>query len=90
MARVFIPIPMRRFTGGQALAQVPGRTLRELIDHLELRFPGIRERLVEGDDLLPGLAAIVDGEATVEGLLQKLEGDAEVHFLPAIAGGAVV
>ena len=85
---MFIPSPMRRFTGGQAQAQVTGRTLGELVNNLERLFPGIREQLVEEEDLISGLAAIIDGEATVEGLLQKLREDAEVHFLPAIAGGS--
>ena len=87
MAQVYIPFSLRRLTEGQAIAQVPARTLRELVDHLEHRFPGIREELVEEDDLIPGLAAIVDGEVTVEGLLQKLEEGSEVHFLEAISGG---
>ena len=87
MATVFIPIPMRRYTGGQAQTKVAGKTLGELVDNLERQFPGIEEQLVEEGDLVPGLAAIIDGEATVEGLLQKLGEDAEVHFLPAISGG---
>ena len=93
MPTVFIAMPLRRFTGGAATVQVAGATLRELIERLEASFPGIRERLVDADDpdrLTPGLSAIVDGEATVLGLLQPLGPDAEVHFLPAIAGGAVL
>ena len=93
MATVFIAMPLRRFTGGQATVQVTGATLREVVERLEASFPGIRERLVDGDDpdrLAPGLSAIVDGEATVLGLRQPLEADSEVHFLPAIAGGAAV
>ena len=91
MPTVFIAMPMRRFTGGQATVQEDGATLRELVERLESRFPGIRERLVDEDDpdrLPPGLSAIVDGEATVLGMRQPLKPDSEVHFLPAIAGGA--
>ena len=91
MPTVFIAMPLRRFTGGQTTVQLPGATLREVIEELESRFPGVKARLVDEDDpdrLTPGLSAIVDGEATVLGLRQKLEPDSEVHFLPAIAGGA--
>ena len=91
MPTVFIAMPLRRFTGGQTTVRLPGATLRELIEELESRFPGVKARLVDEDDpdrLTPGLSAIVDGEATVLGLRQQLEPDSEVHFLPAIAGGA--
>ncbi len=90
MPTVFIAMPLRRFTGGQATVQEAGATLRELVERLESRFPGIKERLVDADDpdrLPPGLSAIVDGEATVLGLRQPLGPESEVHFLPAIAGG---
>ena len=91
MPTVFIAMPLRRFTGGQATVQVPGATLREVVENLEVSFPGVKARLVDEDDpdkLPPGLSAIVDGEATVLGLRQPLEPDSEVHFLPAIAGWA--
>ena len=34
-----------------------------------------------------GLAVIVDGETSQLGMLQKVQENSEVHFLPAIAGG---
>ncbi len=92
MARVFLSIPLRRYTGGEASAEVPGATLRALIRNLDGRYPGIAESLVNPDDaerLMPGLAAIVDGEPTNMGLLTTLDEDSEVHFLPAIAGGSL-
>ena len=42
----------------------------------------------EEDELLPGVAVIVDGEASQLGLLERVRDDSEVHFLPAIGGGA--
>lgn len=87
MANVFIPNALRKYTGGEDKAQVLGETLGAVIENLEIAFPGIRAQLIEENDLIPGLAAIIDGEATVEGLLQKLKADAEIHFLPAISGG---
>jgi hypothetical protein len=33
------------------------------------------------------VAVIVDGEASVLGMLERLREDSEVHFLPAIGGG---
>ena len=87
MARVFVPFAMRKLVGGKPELEVPGATLRELIDNLEEMFPGTKERLVEDGALKPGLAAIVGQQPTREGLRAKLEDDTEVHFLPAISGG---
>ncbi len=86
-----MPITLRAHTGGEARLEVPGATLRALVRNLDERCPGVRERLVHPDDpdrLMPGLAAVVDGEPTNMGLLTPLGEDSEVHFLPAIAGGA--
>ena len=88
MARVFIPPPLRKLADGMTDVRVPGATLKELIDNLESRYPGMRQYLMEEDHLVPGLAAVVDGEATMEGLRQRLAEETEVHFLPAISGGS--
>ncbi len=87
MARVFVPFAMRKLVGGKPELEVPGATLRELIDNLEEMFPGTKERLVEDGALKPGLAAIVGQQPTREGLRAKLDDDTEVHFLPSISGG---
>ena len=73
--------------------EVPGASLRSLVRNLEERYPGIVESLVNPEDadrLMPGLAAIVDGEPTNMGLLTPLDERSEVHFIPAISGGAAV
>ncbi|MBM3959248.1 MAG: MoaD/ThiS family protein [SAR202 cluster bacterium] len=87
MARVFVPYNMRKLAGGKTEVNVPGKTLRELIENLEARFPGMKELIVEDDRLKPGLAAIVGEQPTRQGLMTKLEPETEVHFLPAISGG---
>ena len=89
MAEVWIPPRMQDMTGGKRTLHVPGSTVRQLINNLDKQFPGVRARLCdeEGTDLLPGVAVIVDGETSQIGLLQRVEEDSEVHFLPAIGGG---
>ena len=93
MATVFLSIPLRRYTSGESSMEVPGATLRALVRNLNERYPGIAESLVNPEDadrLMPGLAAIVDGEPTNMGLLTPLDEGSEVHFIPAISGGAAV
>lgn len=87
MPRVFIPPLMRSLAGGASEVDVEGSSVRQVIAALDERFPGIRERLCEGDQLRPGLAVAVDGRMSSIGVLQKVRPESEVHFLPAIGGG---
>jgi molybdopterin synthase sulfur carrier subunit len=89
MAIVFIPVPIRKLTNGAAQIQVKGTSLRDVIDNLDVLFPGTRERIVEGDSLVPGIAAMIDGVAALEGLRVLVGNDSEVHFIPAMEGGSL-
>ncbi|MEE8046614.1 MAG: hypothetical protein V3T49_07235 [Dehalococcoidia bacterium] len=87
MATIFLPYALRKYADGAEQVDVPAKTLGELVDNLEAAYPGTRDHLVQDDQLMPGLAAIVGHMATRRGLLQKLEPDTEVHFITAISGG---
>ncbi|MGE3538241.1 MAG: MoaD/ThiS family protein [Candidatus Tectimicrobiota bacterium] len=89
MADVWLPTYMQSLTGGQQRVRAGGHTVRQLIDDLEHQYPGLKARLYdeEEDSLMPGLAVVVDGDASLIGLLEQVREDSEVHFLPAIGGG---
>ncbi len=89
MAEIWIPPKLQELTGGNQQVQVEGTTVRRLINNLEAQYPGIKEFLVDEieDDLIAGIAVIVDGEVSQLGMLEKVSENAEVHFLPAISGG---
>ena len=88
MATVWIPSLLRSFTGGVSEVTVPGATLRELIDGLEQRYPGLKTRLLtEEGRVKPNIAVVVDGINSKQGLRQPLSDKSEVHFVPAMAGG---
>ena len=87
MPQVFIPSQMRSLTGGRDVAIIEGQNVRELIEHLDLQYPGIRSRLMEGDQLRSGLAVAIGTKVSSRGLMSKTLPDDEVHFLPAIGGG---
>ena len=87
MPTVVIPPLMRKFTGGEEYIVLSGATVREVIDNLESRYPGIKERLCEEDRLKPGIAIYINGLLTRGSLLERVDADAEIHFLPAIGGG---
>ena len=90
MAEVWIPPRMQGLTGGRKTVQVAGDTIRQIVNNLEKEFPGTKARLYdeELDDLLLGIAVIVDGESSQLGLLEPVKESSEVHFLPALGGGA--
>lgn len=87
MAVVFVPSTMRTLSGGVESVVLEGRTVRELIEELEVHFPGARERLVTEGRLRTGLSVSINGQVKPLGLLQKVDSTAEVHFIPAIGGG---
>lgn len=88
MALVWIPSLLRDFTHGQETVKVSGATVRQVVDALEQQFPGIKNRICDGDGLRSGLAVAVDTQIARLGLAQPLNENSEVHFLPAIGGGA--
>lgn len=88
MVNVFIPPLLRESTGNVERIPVDGAaTVRQVINVLEARFPGFRERLCAGEELRPGLAVAINGTVSRGGLSQKVADGSEVHFLPAIGGG---
>jgi molybdopterin synthase sulfur carrier subunit len=87
MPRVFIPLPMRSLTAGEEIVEVGGTNLGQVIENLEQRFPGIKERLCQDEEIRPGLAVDIAGSVATLGMLQRTAPDAEIHFLPAIGGG---
>ena len=84
---VFVPIGMRPLTGGQRVVSVSGRTIAEVVDDLESNYPGFQESLVEDGRLRRGLTIAVNSVEQPLGLLAKVPEGAEVHILPAMAGG---
>ena len=87
MPIVAIPSLLRNLTKGEESVTVPGTTIREVINNLEDRYPGLKARLCENDRIKPGIAVYVNGLLTRGSILESVNADAEIHFLPAIGGG---
>ena len=47
MVRVYIPAQLQRMFQAEVVESVPPGTLTELLDALEIRYPGIRQRLCD-------------------------------------------
>ncbi|HLJ60927.1 MAG TPA: MoaD/ThiS family protein [bacterium] len=90
-AHVRIPTPLRRLTKGERVIEVSGGDLGQVIDELEQRYPGIREKLVdERGDVLRFVNIFVNEQDIrfLAGLKTPLGAGAEVSIVPAMAGGA--
>ncbi|MCY4392033.1 MAG: MoaD/ThiS family protein [Chloroflexi bacterium] len=88
MATVFIPALLEGLTGGARTVEVSGRNLRQVINALDERYPGMKERLLDEDGaLIPEIMAAIDGETNHLGLLQPVTETTEIQFVPAIGGG---
>jgi sulfur-carrier protein len=89
MRKVRIPPTLREVTGGERELPAEGDTVRELLEDLMGRFPGLRTQLVEDGDLAPFVNVYVEGEdvRTLDGLETDVRPGATVILLPAMAGG---
>lgn len=90
MATIRIPTPMRRYTNGDRLVKISAATLAAAIAELDRRYPGLQERLVNGDGRLHEFVSVFVGEEDVrllQGLQTPLDDHSEVSIIPAMAGG---
>ncbi|MEV5479873.1 MULTISPECIES: MoaD/ThiS family protein [Streptomyces] len=88
---VRIPTILRTYTDGQKAVEGSGDTLADLFTDLESRHTGIRERLVDGEQLRRFVNVYLNDEDVrfLEGISTKLADGDNVTILPAVAGGAV-
>ena len=86
---VRIPTILRTYTGGEKAVEASGSTLSELIDDLESNHPGIKDRLIDGEDLRRFVNVYVNDEDVrfTGGLGTGLSDGDQVVVLPAVAGG---
>jgi molybdopterin synthase sulfur carrier subunit len=87
MPTLWIPTPLRDLTQGKASVVVSGSSVREAIESLEAKFPGIRERLCDGERIRPNISVMVDGQVSHLKMRERLRVGSEVHFVIAISGG---
>ena len=87
MPTVFIPAQLRSLTNGASQVELQAETVRQIIEQLEQRFPGIAQRLCHGDQLAPTLQIAVDSSMGSRSMRTVVKDAREVHFLPVVGGG---
>ncbi|CAG1066207.1 Sulfur carrier protein CysO [uncultured bacterium] len=89
--KVRIPTPLRKLTNGSDEVSATGRNVGEIIEDLEKAYPGLKERICEGDGKLRRFVNIYLNDEDIRfknNLETELKENDELSIIPAIAGGA--
>ena len=84
-----VPTILRAYTDGAKSVEGSGASLDELIDDLEARHPGLRDRLVEDGALRRFVNVYLNDEDVrfLGGIATPVADGDTVTVLPAVAGG---
>ena len=87
---VRIPTILRTYTDGASEVSADGATLAEVIDHLDVNYPGIKGRIVDEQGSIRRFVNVYVGNDDVrfQDALDTVTPDgAKVAVIPAVAGG---
>ena len=86
---VRIPTILRTHTDGEKAVEGSGTTISEVIDDLETRHGGLKERLVESGDFRRFVNVYVNDEDVrfLAGVQTPVKDGDTIVVLPAVAGG---
>jgi molybdopterin converting factor small subunit len=86
---VRIPTPLRTLTGGKDEVAAEGATVGELIEDLERRHPGLRDRILDEKGVRRFINLFLGDEDIrfLDGLGTAVKAGEALSIVPAIAGG---
>lgn len=85
--RVLIPNPLRSYTSNAAAVDALGTTLGELTEDLDVRYPGMRFRVIdEQGQIRPHIKFFVNGSQK-RSLAEPLSDGDDVIIVCALSGG---
>ncbi len=85
--RIHLSSHIRGYTGGRATVEAEGRTLGEVVDALERRYPGLKFRIVDEQGAIRTHIRFFVGEELAPDLAAPVPAGADVHILGALSGG---
>jgi sulfur-carrier protein len=87
---VRLPAILRQHTDGESVVVGEGQTVRQVLDDLEARYPGLRARIVSDEGALHRFVNLYlnDEDVRYQGALDTEVRDGDtIAILPAVAGG---
>jgi molybdopterin converting factor small subunit len=85
--KVYVPSPLASYTQEETTVDAGGRTLGELLDDLDRRYPGIRFRIVSEQDEIRRHIRIFVNLDEARSLDRPLRASDEVMIVGALSGG---
>jgi len=88
--RVRVPTPLRKFTQGMDEVSAEGTNVRTLVEDLEKKFPGIKDRICDESGKIRRFVNVyVNGDDIrfLQNLETSLKDGDNISIVPAIAGG---
>jgi len=85
-----IPTPLQKLTNNQAEVQAAGTTLKALIEDLDAKYPGIKDRICDETGKVRRFVNVFVNDEDVrfqQGEATAVKDGDEVSIIPAIAGG---
>ena len=87
---VRIPAPLQDLTDGQSQVQCEGSTVSDVLTHLDVGYPGLKDRICDETGTIRRFVSIYVNEDDVRFLQSEAtpvkDGD-EISIIPALAGG---
>ncbi len=89
METVRIPPVLRPEAGNNRQVELPGETVRAVLQNLVAEYPPLQSRIFDGDELPQFLNVFIDGADVRlhEGLDTNVPETSTIILLPAVAGG---
>ncbi len=87
--RVHIHATHRRFTDGQEVVAVEGKTVGECLNHLIQQFPGMEKAIFARKDKLNNIVEVYLNHASAHPneLVKSVKDGDEIHLIIMLAGG---
>ena len=88
--RVRVPTPLRKFTQGSDEVDVDGNTVLAMLEDLEQKHPGIKERIMDDSGKVRRFVNVyVNGDDIrfLQNVDTALKDGDSISIVPAIAGG---
>ncbi len=89
--KIRIPTPLQKITGGAGEIEGEGNDIKDVIDNLESKYSGFKERLYDEEGKLRRFINIYVNEEDIrflDGENTRLNDGDDISVIPAIAGGA--